>query len=296
MVTIENEVLSVTIKKAGAEIVSVKDKASDFEFVWQADPNYWARHTPVLFPIVGGLKQGTYQYQWQNYQLPRHGFARDREFQLVEQTATSATYELRSDAQSLAVYPFEFSFKIRYELQANQVTVQYIVHNSTSDQDLYYSVGGHPAFNVVRNQAGEFEKAEVIFEPSRQVTQMALQEEGLIDLTQNQTVTVDKIALQHELFKDDALIYHLDGQYALRLVDYVTGASVSLEAEQLPYLGIWSPYPKQAPFVCLEPWAGITDVATASGEFQEKEAIQHVSAGQTQSHVYTLTFNKTANQ
>src|SRR5277367_2713195 len=147
MFTIENEFLKVIISAKGAELQSIFHKTHQLEYMWSGDPAFWAKKSPVLFPIVGTLKNDTYFYNNNPYKLGRHGFARDMEFETYKQNAGSVTFLLKSNETTLQHFPFLFEFYIKYSLEKNDLTVTYTVKN-ISDNEMYFSVGAHPAFKV----------------------------------------------------------------------------------------------------------------------------------------------------
>ena len=145
--TIQNDHLSIAVQAKGAELVSLYNKKEKLEYMWSGDPAFWGKYSPVLFPIIGELKNNTYYYNNKAYQLSRHGFARDMDFAVVEQTTSSIGFSLLSNTDTLQKFPFEFAFDIIYLLQQDRLTVTYRVKNTGKD-DMYFSVGGHPAFKV----------------------------------------------------------------------------------------------------------------------------------------------------
>nr|MCU0354504.1 aldose 1-epimerase family protein [Cytophagales bacterium] len=161
--TLENQYLRVTVREQGAELDSIFHQQHRIEYLWQADPTHWAKKSPVLFPIVGSLKDGTYFHNGQAYRLPRHGFARERAFALVEQTENSLFFAQNADNNTRKVYPFEFRFGIRYQLVEDTLSVTYEVAN-IGDEVLYFSVGGHPAFNVPLAAGTHYEDYRLVFD------------------------------------------------------------------------------------------------------------------------------------
>ncbi|MDN6129456.1 MAG: aldose 1-epimerase family protein [Tetragenococcus halophilus] len=279
-VTIETDHLKAVLNEKGAELASLKRKDTDIEYIWQADPNYWKRHAPVLFPIVGSLKDNTYVYKDKSYRLSQHGFARDMDFELIEQRKDAASFRLKSTKVTKKVYPFDFELIIGYSLGGDGLTVNYQVKNTT-DEEMYFSIGGHPAFNVPLEDHLSF--TDYFIDPSPMKSRINLPlKDGLIDLQQRtlgQTNT--SIALNHELFKNDALIYETKGLNAFTIRSEKSPHSVTLTFKDFSYVGIWSTYPTQSPFVCLEPWVGIADTTETSGDLTEKVGIQKLAANDT---------------
>ncbi|WP_158607425.1 aldose 1-epimerase family protein [Aerococcus agrisoli] len=292
MVTLSNQYLAVSIKADSAELTSIKDQASGHEFLWQADPTFWNRHAPVLFPIVSRLVDNTYTYQGTHYELSRHGFARDMVFDLVSADDSHARYQLSASEATKANYPFDFDFFIEYTLADHAVTVTYEVHNKATDQEMYYTVGGHPAFNVSLDQNQAFDQVDYQVEPAGQYDLYPLTVDGFIDLDQVHSVEVSDHVITREDFKNDAHVYKVDDQTKVILNDNKANVTVTMQTKDMPYVGIWSTYPADAPFVCLEPWTAPADDIHASGDFTEKFAVSKLAAGATAQHAYTLTFNK----
>lgn len=287
-VIIETETIKAEISEQGAELISLKSKDSNLEYLWQANPDHWARHAPVLFPIVGALKDGKYTYQEKTYQLSQHGFARDSLFSLVEQTPTSALFLLESNDQTKENYPFDFQLYIAYELQESTLKVSYKVVNPTNE-DLYFSIGGHPAFNVPLEEGLTFD--DYYLEPTPMKSRITLPlKNGQID-SENRTLgqTNTTFALSHELFHEDALIFETKGRNAFSIKSEKSKHSVTLSYDDFPYVGIWSTYPVQSPFVCIEPWFGVADTVETSGQLTEKLGIQKLSSHKTMKTSYTIT-------
>lgn len=274
-VQIENKFLTATFAEQGAELISLKSKENGIEYIWQADPEYWGRHAPVLFPIVGRLKEDTYSYQGKEYHLPQHGFARDSLFEVIEQGAESVSFSLKATKETKKNYPFDFELVITYTLEEQNLTVHYQVEN-IGQEDLYFSVGGHPAFNVPLESGLSFSDYYLSYSPQKSRTQIPLS--GPYADMENKTLAQTNISLDltHDLFHKDALIYETKGVNTFTIESDESEHSVSLTTE-MPYVGIWSPTPKEAPFVCIEPWCGIADTTTATGNLVDKVGINHLT-------------------
>lgn len=292
MVKIANDHLTVTIDNHGAEIVSVIDNKTGYEFIWQGDPEIWGRHAPVLFPIVGKLKNDTYYYKGQPYHLSRHGFARDREFEMQKATSNSATFNLKSDEETKKVYPFDFSFQITYILHGHHITVSYEVLNLSKNESLYYSVGGHPAFNVTIDETGEFDGVSIEILPHGQYRLLTLSPEGLINRTKGKYFSLDDEKVSRENYVKDALIFQVSHQNEIILHDKPTNTRIEMKPNRMSFLGVWTPYDKKAPFICLEPWAGVADEVHTNQNLPDKYGIIHLDADQMMIHDYTIGFYK----
>lgn len=290
MYTIQNEFLKVNFQAKGAELTSIVNLKDQTEYLWQADPNHWGKHAPILFPIVGGLKNGQYQLKGQTYELSRHGFARDLPFDLFEQTATSITFVLKSDENTFERYPFEFALYVKYTLHENQLVVNYRVYN-LSDDTMYYGIGGHPAFNVPLVPDLEFTDYQLSFTQGK-VERLIPLEDNLLNLEKAvENPEVSQIPLTHDLFKGDALVYTTTTDpIEIVLSSTKDSHKITVNYQDLPFVGIWSTYPVASPFVCIEPWASVADITTTSGDLTEKYGIESLSIGDQKEYQYTIRF------
>jgi len=298
VVTLENNYLTVKIGKQGAEMHSVVDSVTGYEFMWQADKKYWGRHAPVLFPIVGRLKNDQYEYDGQTYEMTQHGFARDSEFDVEDVTANAVIFSLKATEETLDVYPFDFELYITYLLHEDNVTVTYEVVNPSTSEVMYYSIGGHPAFNVLQqtNEGGDekFDQAAFELEPHTKYPHIPLSDDALLKLDERSQREAKAEPLTHETFKDDALVYQIDEQTEMVLTDHANQVVIRLKPHRMNYVGVWSPYPKRAGFVCLEPWAGVADSTDATGKYDEKYGINELDPDEKMTHEYTIQFTKKA--
>lgn len=296
MITLENEYLTITMNPLGAELTSVVDRATNYEFMWQADPEFWGRHAPVLFPIVGRLKDNQYQYNGEIFEMTQHGFARDAEFEVVEQTDSMALFCLKSSDKTKENYPFDFELYIQYTLNRKNVVIKYKVINPSTTEEMYYAIGGHPAFNVSQKETAtgelEFDQVTVEIKPNVEITHLPLTKEGLIADSKANLQVPGEMALTHETFHNDALVYKIDSGKAIELKDKANNVQINVLSSNLPYVGIWSPYPTRGGFVCIEPWAGIADSENTTGNYNEKIGINHLEPAAHQTHEYCVMFMK----
>ncbi|WP_291144578.1 aldose 1-epimerase family protein [Flavobacterium sp. UBA7680] len=262
--TISNSTLKASIKNAGAELFSLKDNQNK-EYIWEGNPDFWGKHSPILFPIVGTLKNNTYSIDKKEYQLPRHGFARDMEFELIEKSGNSAVFSLESNAETLKKYPFEFELQLIYTLENTTLNIEYVVINK-SESKMPFSIGAHPAIALpekFENYAFKFEKAEPL--------KYNLLENDLIsNKTETLKTTENVVPLNYKLFENDALVFKTLESNSLTILEN-SKPYVQVEFEDFPSLGIWTK--DQAPFVCIEPWFGYSDTADNSGDLFKKEGI-----------------------
>lgn len=270
--TISNSTLKASIKHAGAELFSLKNNQNK-EYIWEGNPDFWGKHSPVLFPIVGTLKNNTYTSNDKEYQLSRHGFARDMEFELINKTENSATFSLQSNAETLKKYPFEFELQLIYTLKETTLDIEYKVINK-GENKMPFSIGAHPAIALpenFENYAFKFEKEEVL--------KYSLLENDLIsNKTETLETTDNLVPLNYKLFENDALVFKTLESNSLTILEN-SKPYVKVDFADFPSLGIWTK--DQAPFVCIEPWFGYSDTAENSGDLFEKEGILILDPQQT---------------
>lgn len=274
---IENEFLALEAKEQGAELTSIKLKEDNSQYLWQGDPKYWKRHAPVLFPVVGKLKNDKTKINNKTYNMTQHGFARDMNFQVVDKSENSIKFQLDDNEKSIEKYPFKFRLNIEYTLNENRIAIQYIVKNM-DDKKMYFSIGAHPAFKCPVLEEETIEDYYLEFEKN-EITNSYRLEDGFVSNIPEEFVIDEKINLSHDYFKDGVYIFKELKSQKISLKSLKSKKSVTVEFEGFPYMGIWS-VPKNAPFVCVEPWFGITDAVDSIGEFAKKEGIQSLEPGQ----------------
>lgn len=270
LTVLENEWITATVDSHGAELVSLVLNEDGCEYLWTADPAHWGRHAPVLFPIVGRLRDNRCTIDGKTYELTQHGFARDAEFALAEQTDTAAIFELRANAATLEKYPYDFTLRIGYRLIGASITVSYEVKNERAEE-MFFSIGAHPGFRCPLADGESFDDYYLEFEQPETIGKCLL-ENGLLRLETEPFLQNERtIALSYPLFANDALVFNGLESQSLRLKSRKSDKSVSVEYAGFPYLGIWSK--QDAPFVCIEPWHGVADLAREPRDFSQKEGI-----------------------
>ena len=268
---IKNEHIKVKIKSFGAELNSLQKIDEDLEYMWQGDSKYWNRHSPILFPIVGRLKNDSYTYQNQKYNMTQHGFARDKEFEVIKNEVDFIEFRLKSDEKTLEIYPFSFELYLSYKLEKNSLIVSYKVINK-SDDKMLFSIGAHPAFNWTLKEDEKKEDYFLEFANIRESKRYFLNDKGLVYNHENLEIIDNKIALNEELFKNDALVFEDLNIKTLTLKNSINENYIKLNFENFPYLGIWSK-PTGAPFICIEPWFGVADDENSNQNFEDKKGI-----------------------
>jgi galactose mutarotase-like enzyme len=277
MYILENGILKVEIVSKGAELQSLFHLGSGIEYLWNGDPAFWAKRSPVLFPIVGTLKNNTYFHEGKSYQLPRHGFARDKDFKVETQTSKSITFLLVSDAESKKNYPFDFEFRIRYQISGEELSTEYQVTN-TGKGVMLFSVGGHPAFRLPLTENTRFSDYYLRFDETENLARWPISPEGLI-LPRPIPVLEDSnhLNLNKSLFYQDALVFKYPASSDISLLSVKTTHGLVFQSGEFPFLGIWSA--KDADFICLEPWCGIADAINSNQQLEQKEGIERAIPG-----------------
>ena len=277
MITIQNNKLKATFKELGAELTSLINLENGKEIMWEGNPDFWGGQSPVLFPTVGALKNEQYIFEGKTYELPRHGFARRRTFDVKNSSETEVIFELKSDEESLKIYPFEFSLEIKYTLAENKLTVSYQVKN-LSKNEIYFSLGAHPGFAIDTENGLTYNDYEIAFSDDEK-----LEIHPLVDnLISNETKTIElnnkTLPLSYELFSKDALVMTTMKSRELILRNKKNNHKVIFSYSNFPYFGIWAA--KNADFVCLEPWQGIADLENHDQELTEKVGILKLDKNQ----------------
>lgn len=283
---IKNEYIKAKIKSFGAELNSLQKIDEDLEYIWQGDSKYWNRHSPILFPIVGRLKNDSYFYQNQKYNMTQHGFARDKEFEVIKNEADFMEFRLKSDEKTLEIYPFSFELYLSYKLEKNSLIVSYKVINK-SDDKMLFSIGAHPAFNWCLKEDEKKEDYFLEFENIKETKRYSLNDKGLVYKQEDLEITDNKIALNEELFKNDALVFNDSNIKILTLKNSNNKNFVKLEFKNFPYLGIWSK-PSGAPFVCIEPWFGVADEDSSNQNFEDKKGLISLEKDEIFSCFYSI--------
>ena len=290
MITLENDQLIVKINQHGAELVSAWNKEAELEYIWYGDPMYWGRHAPNLFPIVGRLQGDQYNLAGQTYYMNQHGFARNMDFDIVEQDVDYVRFSLSDSEATWRIYPFAFRFDVIFRLKGTELFVDYEVHNPDKQKSLFFSVGGHPAFNLPLD-GGKFSEYYLSVKPEKVYDRIRL-----VGPSSNPNMPTPfnadiPLRLRQEDYHDDAIILKLDRQKTTFLLARLANQhGMEMTVDNAQYLGIWTPAGKDAPFIAVEPWWGIADTVDATGNFKEKFGNNVLAAGDTFNGTYSMNF------
>jgi galactose mutarotase-like enzyme len=284
---LENQQIAVAIHSSGAELCNLKLKQDETEYMWQADPAYWGRHAPVLFPIVGRLVDDEYIMDGQVYHLPSHGFARNMEFEVIEQGDNHAKFRFIANDETLQNYPRRFELIIGYTLNGSECIIEYKVKNKDSKK-MYFSIGAHPGFRCPLQCGESFEDYYLEFSQKETVYKHIL-EHGLLSKRTELALNNDNIIpLSYDLFQEDALIFKTLQSNAVMLKSRKSSRTVTVKFAGFPYHGIWSKPGGNAPFICIEPWYGIADTVGGDKQFAHKEGILSLQSEESFACQYSI--------
>ena len=274
-----NGTLTASINPLGAELTSLKFDGR--EYMWEGDPKIWGKHSPVLFPIVGSLRNNSYLYEGKVFAMNRHGFARDNIFNLINHEGNSATFLLTANNDTKIMYPFDFEFEMRYTMADNAIIIDYAVRNKNG-KAMPFALGAHPAFAL----PNKFSSYSLKFEKEEELASSRLENNLVSAQTSSHEAQNGILPLKYELFENDALVFK---SLQSRAVDLLEGEKALLRVsyEKFPHLGIWTK--EKAPFICIEPWQGHADTTDCSGNITEKEGMLSLAPGEEYSAGITIS-------
>ena len=274
--TLQNEYLTVVASGSGAELISLQG-ADGVEYMWQADPAVWSRHAPVLFPIVGALKGGRYQFEGRSYELPQHGFARDSRFDVEDQIGQRMAFRLIASEETRQCYPFEFELRVVYKLDGASLYVRYEVGNA-GDTPMPFSIGAHPGFAFSWPEGQSLEDYYLQFDQALTCSRRKLDADKLLSDREEPLLSASaQLNITESLFAEDAIILVSTDIAAVTLRHRKSDRRLRVEFDDFSDLGIWAK--PGAPYVCIEPWCGYVDPWDHSGEILDKPGIRVLESG-----------------
>lgn len=286
MEQLSNSELTIKVNSFGAELSSIV--ARGVEYLWQADPAFWKRHSPVLFPFVGSVWNGVYRHEGKEYPMGQHGFARDMEFTLVSKTDEEVRYRLQSSAETKQKYPFDFCLEIGYRLHGKKIDVIWDVWN-TGSEEMHFQIGAHPAFYYPGYDRQFPQRGFFGFDRQEGLEYILVGEKGgaCTDKHYPMQLADSLLPLDVHTFDNDALI--LQDSQVKEVVLYTNERKPWLAMQfDAPVVGLWSPPSKNAPFVCIEPWYGRCDRMNYQGELKDRDWMLHLNVGEHFHSVYTI--------
>ena len=291
--TLKKGSLTAEVTTMGGELVSLRD-GGGLEYIWRGDEAYWSGRNPVLFPIVGRLKDGKAMSGAGLCEMPQHGVARKREFALAERGEDFAEFRLVSDGETLRQYPYAFDLRVRHTLTEQGFVTKFIVRNP-GDVPMPFCIGAHTAFNCPVGEGEDFEEYALVFSQVEDADTVLVGESGYLAHAPGEEVLhgTDTIPLRYEVFdRRDTLIFDGLSSETVKLVNQRTGRGVEMDISQFPMVAFWTPQEKQAPFICIEPWRGCAAYEDDSGRFEEKPWCAVLAPGETWEAAYAVRILK----
>ena len=285
---LDNDILHVEISEKGAEIVDLSKQG--VQYLWNADANYWNRHAPILFPIVGRLCENKYRWGGREYAMKQHGFARDSRFAPTENRGEMRLAEMPSKD----VYPFDFDLSVRYELEGNRLKALWKVIN-TDDQEMCFQIGAHPGFMFPQYDENDMIHGYFLFydKDGNRIDPLVHSslEDGLrVNRAVPRPLSEDgELAIMGLIFRHGAIIYENGQVAAVELLDKNRNKILSVQCDQADAFGIWAPYKRGCPFVCIEPWCGIADRKDFTGDISQRDCIHKLQPGEVFEFGYSIS-------
>lgn len=287
--TLFNDTLTVKIDDFGAELVSTVGNGC--EYVWEGDEKHWDGHAPILFPICGRLFEKKYTYRGKEYEMNLHGFARDTQFAVKRKTDTELVLEINSNEESLAIYPFAFSFEVSYVLEGNTLRSDVVITNK-DEKVMPATFGAHPGFSTPITKGVPFESYYLSFgevcTPNKLILSDSCLLTGLCE-----ALPLDggrKLHLNHEMFAHDGIFMsHIPS--SVTLASDLDARSVTMVFPEFPYLGIWQAYDNDTPYVCIEPWCGLPAYEGRVDDLEKKNDMFHLLPGEVKKLSYSIIYN-----
>ncbi|OVE76075.1 hypothetical protein BVX97_02275 [bacterium E08(2017)] len=285
---INNKQIAAAVNDFGAELMSIRDLEGT-EYIWQGNPDVWPSRAPILFPVVGNLKDARYTYEGKEYELGRHGFARKMDFELVEEDGDRLVFRLLPTDDTRKSYPFEFEFLVKYQLEGTSLGVTFEVTNN-GDVVMPFTLGGHPGFSLEWGDDDQIEDYYLEFEQEETLDSMFLNDERLLGDESERVLEGEKVLrLRKDLFDHDALILLDFKSDKVTLKSDRYDRSLTVEFPGFPFLGIWAK--PAAPYVCIEPWYGHVDPAGHDGDIMKKPGMMFLEPNQSFSCTHTIVIS-----
>lgn len=289
-ITLRSDLLKVQADSLGAQLTSIQTRQG-VELLWQADPAIWGRHAPLLFPVIGRLRDGKYTVGGREYAISQHGFARDSEFQVVEQTENAVTFQLEESAQTLEKYPFAFCLQVKYTLEGGTLTKTHTVCNR-SRETMYYEVGGHDGFCTTLLPGERMEDYYLEFSGLSEITPFGMDEQNFLTLDK-QTYPLQeggRLPLPPRVFGLDTVVLEQMPVHQVTLANRKNSIRLTMQFDQFDYLGIWTkPMEEPTNYICIEPWTTLPECAFTDSALEHKPGIRALPPGQTESLRYQVT-------
>ena len=285
LLMLKDQGYTVTVNTLGAELKSYKNEAGK-EFIWDSNPDFWPRSSPLLFPSIGNLRNNKTFINGTEYEIPKHGFVRDIDMEYEIEADNKISFFCQYDENTLKHYPFRFRFRQTYELKGSTLYITCLVTNA-DNKDMYYHIGGHPGFMCPLEEGEAFSDyllkfpyAETCDSPVYDLENMQFDPKNTIRYLDN----TDTLKLDYSLFPIDALVFPHMKSRSVKLINPATGKGIQMDYPDFSTIAFWTPAHVKAPFLCLEPWNGAAIFADEDDTFINKRDIQSLKAGENKSY------------
>lgn len=289
--TISNSFFEVKVQGKGAELSSIKSQGTGREYIWEANPKVWGSHAPVLFPIIGALKNGECEIKGTKYAIPKHGFIRNNAaLELKNISDNEVCLQLEHSEHTLKMYPFKFRFEIKFRLEGRRLHVSHRVFNLDT-QEIFFSLGAHPGFKCPVNEGENYSDYYLEFENVENASARLLNSNGLVsDETQHVLKNTNLLPLTSTMFDKDALMFTNLKSRKVSLKSHTSDQVLTVEYKDFSYLGIWAK--PNAPFICIEPWLGLADHENSGGNFLKKDGLIALQEGKIFEAEYAINIEE----
>lgn len=293
---LENRDIIIEVDSLGAELQKIYSKRQKKDYLWEGDSRYWNKRSPILFPIVGQLKEDEIEIEGGIYKLTRHGFARDCEFKLIEQNEDSLMYLLEPNDYTRGMYPYDFILYINYKLidhvtsEKSIIEVEWTVINKDT-RDMYFSIGAHPAFRIPHKNKDELKKYKLLLQGEDELREYIMNPPYIKE--EKNVFKQEELNIDRDLFVNDTLIYK--GLNKVTLLNSMDNSRITIDFPGFPYVAIWSKVTpgsgEIAPFICIEPWYGISDYDDSVGRIEKKQGIERLKPNEKFLSKYFIEIN-----
>lgn len=276
---------TASIDSFGAQLISLKDNTNK-EYIWQRDPDIWPRCSPLLFPVVGNCRNGRTRIEGTWYEMEKHGFCKESDFTVKEHTSSSAVFCLTDNDRTLRSYPYHFILSLSYQLKEGVLFLDYSVENPES-RDIIYCIGSHPGFICPLEDGETFEEYCLEFEKEENTHSMVYDLDAMEMNPARQGISLSHtrlLPLSYQLFREDAIYFDQLQSRKVSLIHGKTRRGVEVSYPGFETIAFWTPYGKNAPFLCIEPWNGSAIRSDEDDDLLHRHHLQTLNPGQTKSY------------
>lgn len=290
MYQLKNTDFTVTISLKGAELQSILDK-NGREWLWQGNPDIWQGQAPLLFPVIGRLKDGSYTHEGATYEINKHGFARDMVFSLRSQDKDSISFHLSDTEETRKLYPFSFDLEVEYHLEGNKLKKTHRIANKGQEK-MYYELGGHDAYNLCFSDGETMSDCHFSF-PKEKTLSLWDFDSQLMLIPEKREIPLKNglLSVKSSDFGLDCLILEELKEHFVSLQDGKGNTRITMECSDFPILTLWTAdKPVDTNYVCIEPWTSLPDGIFMGRDLKEKQGIRCLNEGEQEQFSFTTTF------